>query len=43
MAQIANNTLVNSGVHIPFSLVARASTGKPPAMIRKLPDTNERA
>ncbi len=39
MAQIANNTLVNSGVNIPFSLVARASTGKPPAKIRTLPNT----
>jgi LacI family transcriptional regulator len=39
MAQIANNTLVNSGVNIPFSLVVRASTGKPPAKIRTLPNT----
>lgn len=30
MAQIANKTLVHSGVNVPFSLMARASTAPPP-------------
>jgi len=31
LAQIANKTIVHSGIHVPFSLIARASTARVPA------------